>query len=648
MLAACGGSSSDEGSVNFGAVWERPRPSPTPTAAPGSTPAPTQRPGQNPGDGSFDTELPPSVTTVRIVFESASLRCCVVINPATVPPDSVSGRRFVTIEPLPVGPAAISIAGFPSLTAPAPVGGPFAICPTKPAGVGRACELQSDETPSFTSDPVPVDIEPGGVTDVGEIEVRSVPFVIGRLPSPASSVQSPVALGFVAVDAVSGVDPDSIRAEISEGAGTRSPIGMTLSPCDDRGGEPCSPGRRLQVSGYRAEFPPDALAPGLARLRVRARNLGSPAESVDAQWQFRVLPPDDTPTTTRTVTATPTVTLTRTLTSTPTVTRTFTETLVPTRTATRTPTSIVPTQTRPPTPSPTPTATESRTPSATATRTATASITATASATATPSTTASATITRTSTLTFTPTATPTVTITRTITPTRAPCQKEAFVSACIPATGRATQACALEWVPSAVPTFAANGIPRPRLSCREGDPRCDFGGAPDDGSCTFRVALCINNSDPRTSVCAPSRIDSIEVRKPNPTRFETAADALNAAALEGQAGNGPGGFGVSVLRRGETIFFGRPNGTPNLCGPPLDIIVPMRSTRAGLVPGSRRLRLKVTADSVSTIATIRLTCDETKCGNGVVEDGENCDDGNRLNGDGCDQGCLRELAGSSE
>jgi cysteine-rich repeat protein len=30
------------------------------------------------------------------------------------------------------------------------------------------------------------------------------------------------------------------------------------------------------------------------------------------------------------------------------------------------------------------------------------------------------------------------------------------------------------------------------------------------------------------------------------------------------------------------------------------------------------------------------------CGNGIIEDGEKCDDGNKNNGDGCDEACMIE------
>ena len=38
----------------------------------------------------------------------------------------------------------------------------------------------------------------------------------------------------------------------------------------------------------------------------------------------------------------------------------------------------------------------------------------------------------------------------------------------------------------------------------------------------------------------------------------------------------------------------------------------------------------------------RTTCVEPFCGDGAVDDGEECDDGNQRDGDGCDADCFVE------
>ena len=36
------------------------------------------------------------------------------------------------------------------------------------------------------------------------------------------------------------------------------------------------------------------------------------------------------------------------------------------------------------------------------------------------------------------------------------------------------------------------------------------------------------------------------------------------------------------------------------------------------------------------------TDDKENCGNGTIDEGEQCDDGNRMDGDGCSKYCMKE------
>src|SRR4029079_9556158 len=51
--------------------------------------------------------------------------------------------------------------------------------------------------------------------------------------------------------------------------------------------------------------------------------------------------------------------------------------------------------------------------------------------------------------------------------------------------------------------------------------------------------------------------------------------------------------------------------------------------------------------SPTEIATIYCAAGKCKCGDGRLDPGEQCDDGNRLNGDCCSSTCLFEAAGGS-
>src|SRR2546422_10661338 len=76
------------------------------------------------------------------------------------------------------------------------------------------------------------------------------------------------------------------------------------------------------------------------------------------------------------------------------------------------------------------------------------------------------------------------------------------------------------------------------------------------------------------------------------------ADTSNLAALEGQGGAAPGGFGVSVIRSGAVVSPGNPNATPDLCSSPVNILVPLKETAShALRTGKRTLRLQTTSSA---------------------------------------------------
>ncbi|MBI3786436.1 MAG: hypothetical protein HY270_23860, partial [Deltaproteobacteria bacterium] len=108
--------------------------------------------------------------------------------------------------------------------------------------------------------------------------------------------------------------------------------------------------------------------------------------------------------------------------------------------------------------------------------------------------------------TWTPTATPLPSNTATATPTPGAvigCTDFAPGNPCSPGGGPLRTDCNIEWEVVPVPPLSAKGIPRNRLTCQEGDPSCDFDGNLTNHSCTFRVALCLNNNDIRLTACAP-------------------------------------------------------------------------------------------------------------------------------------------------
>ena len=132
----------------------------------------------------------------------------------------------------------------------------------------------------------------------------------------------------------------------------------------------------------------------------------------------------------------------------------------------------------------------------------------------------------------------------------------------------------------------SSALPPPRLTCVDGDPECDA----DDvvGQCTFRVAMCFNNTDARLP-CTPV--------------------AIRTVVLKGQQGGSPGGQSVlqGIVALGATATtaraatFDRVFGDPNQCTPHGDFVVRRGRTRGAVLravvttqaAGKDRNRLKL-------------------------------------------------------
>ena len=203
---------------------------------------------------------------------------------------------------------------------------------------------------------------------------------------------------------------------------------------------------------------------------------------------------------------------------------------------------------------------------------------------------------------------------------------------CIPGRGKPTTECVAEWLVDTEPPPSLNprtNLPDDRVFCQDGNTGCDFDSTV--GTCTFRVRICINNTDPRLS-CTPSDVAGIEVFRPRwnsgdvtdvanlneITRAMSGGSCsndpfrsclVNGDCLLGGVCTGAAVIGVPLERRGQTIQPGTTNTTDDLCSNPMSIQVPLRATGGGFRPRSKSFRHRLRTSAGGRDADVlRLTC----------------------------------------
>jgi hypothetical protein len=101
------------------------------------------------------------------------------------------------------------------------------------------------------------------------------------------------------------------------------------------------------------------------------------------------------------------------------------------------------------------------------------------------------------------------------------------------------------------------------ITCTDGDPACDL-DAVRDGQCTFGIALCFGNDDPRNSRCSPSMVESVELKQPNPAK----------SAIGQQLEDALGRLGVQVRRRKQIVAEGVAPMGNNTCSALIEVAAP--------------------------------------------------------------------------
>jgi len=190
---------------------------------------------------------------------------------------------------------------------------------------------------------------------------------------------------------------------------------------------------------------------------------------------------------------------------------------------------------------------------------------------------------------------------------------------CLPGRSAAASECLAEWLISPQPVFS--GRPSTQLTCHDGE-SCDADGDPTNHSCTFTLALCVNNTDPRFLKCVPSDVSRLDLTAPNRngTRNkpeDTAnADALLAALAaipegvsSGTCTNLAGGTSCLVNadcnspgkhdgRCRRFVAFMPPVTTPNVCGAPAPVVVPLTHRASGTYgAATKHVRLRATSST---------------------------------------------------
>jgi hypothetical protein len=158
-----------------------------------------------------------------------------------------------------------------------------------------------------------VTILAGVQTNLGDVPMDALPFLFDFTPAQDTDAPAPVQFALTVVDAATNIRSDSVELEVSFTApqtpgATASPfrvlskrVALTLSPCADGTGQPCSPQGNLELAGFAATGTAPELPEGQVEAHITAENLGNPPRDLDFRYSFNVLA-----TPTATATATPT------------------------------------------------------------------------------------------------------------------------------------------------------------------------------------------------------------------------------------------------------------------------------------------------------------------------------------------------------
>lgn len=152
----------------------------------------------------------------------------------------------------------------------------------------------------------------------------------------------------------------------------------------------------------------------------------------------------------------------------------------------------------------------------------------------------------------------------------------------------ARTACLSAWYLPGTPFTGAGR--RVQVFCKPGA-SCDADGSATDGVCTFRVAICLNNTDP-TQQCQASSLASFKLLRPNPSSARLSRyDATNADSILAAVASLPVGPRIGP---DSVVGFDPALTATNLCTGLFDVMVPLKAHANGtLSKGTLKLRSQV-------------------------------------------------------
>jgi cysteine-rich repeat protein len=206
--------------------------------------------------------------------------------------------------------------------------------------------------------------------------------------------------------------------------------------------------------------------------------------------------------------------------------------------------------------------------------------------------------------------------------------------------GHTRNSCMAEWRIKLVNGLVSGGFPLTTQPCIDGDPGCDEDGAT-NGQCVFQTAVCAHVTDARIPDCDPIQVESISINKPGPLSATDPVDKANANALV----NAIAALGLTVKAGTNVLIPGTPDTQHDHCTADVGINVPHPAGLSAVKTLNIAARDGFGARMRSNQVTLICSPNTAVCGNGHVEVGEQCDDGNTVACDGCAPTCRVERCG---